>query len=96
MGTIFVTGIQVYAYHGCIPEEAVVGGRFCVDVELDADLSEAGVSDDLNHTIDYVQVTDIVNREMAIRSNLIEHVAHRMLQALRSAFPATSEVRLKV
>ena len=32
MGIISVEGIRVYAYHGHLPEEAVLGGHFIVNV----------------------------------------------------------------
>ena len=31
---IFVSGIQCYAYHGCLPEEGRIGGHYIVDIEL--------------------------------------------------------------
>lgn len=68
-------------------EEARIGGRFSVDVEVTGDFSEAVSSDDLSVTVDYVIVHRIVRSEMAIRSRLIEHVAGRILREMKTAFP---------
>ena len=35
-------------------------------------------SDDLEDTVDYVKLISIVEEQMAIRSNMIEHVAARI------------------
>ena len=75
MGIIDVTGIRVYGYHGCLEEEAVIGQEYVIDVKIRCDFSKAILSDDLSHTVDYCTVYEIVKREMAIPSRLIEHVA---------------------
>ena len=46
MGIINVTGIQLYAYHGCLEEEAKIGGNYIVDVKIETDFMEAQVEDD--------------------------------------------------
>ena len=45
---------------------------------------EAALADDLNKTVDYVKVVEIVKREMAIRSKLIEAVGKRIVDALHT------------
>jgi len=67
-------------------EEAAIGGRFSVDVEVSGDFTEAVSTDDLSNTVDYVVVHRIVRSEMAKRSRLIEHVAGRILKSMRTAF----------
>ena len=32
---INVSGIQLYAFHGCLDEEAKIGGKYEVDVRID-------------------------------------------------------------
>ncbi len=87
MSAIEVNGIRVYAYHGCLPEEARIGGHYQVDISVRGDFSAAERSDDLADTIDYGRVTTIVRHQMAERSRLIEHVALRMLNALKAEWP---------
>jgi|SRR5690606_35542857 dihydroneopterin aldolase len=94
MGVMHVNGIRVFAYHGCLPEEARIGGHFRVDVRVEGDLSKAERSDDLAHAVDYGRVAAIVREQMAIRSNLIEHVARRILDALVQAW--SSDLRWQV
>ena len=82
MGLITVEGIRVFAYHGHLPEEAVLGGHFIVNVWVEADTTEVEKTDDLNDTVDYVKIIEIVKQQMAIRSNMIEHPAKRIVDAI--------------
>ena len=82
MGLITVEGIRVFAYHGHLPEEAILGGHFIVNVWVEADTVEVEKTDYLNHTVDYVKIIAIVNEQMAIRSNMIEHPAKRIVDAI--------------
>jgi dihydroneopterin aldolase len=82
MGLITVEGIRVFAYHGHLPEEAVLGGDFIVNVWVTADTSEVEKTDDLNDTVDYVRIIEIVKEQMAIRANMIEVPAKRIVNAI--------------
>ena len=96
MEKILVEGIKLYAYHGCMKEEAVIGGNYIVDVCIEADMSKPSKSDNLNDAIDYVTVYEIVKKEMSVRSKLIEHVAKRILDKLKKRFPKTEFIEVKV
>lgn len=84
MNKVSVIGIQAYAYHGCLEEEAKIGNEYIIDVELTTDFEESAMKDDLSKTIDYVIVNKIVEEEMAIRSKLIETVGYRILARLKA------------
>jgi len=86
MGLITAEGIRVFAYHGHLPEEAILGGHFIVSVWAEADTSEAEKTDDLTHTVDYVRIIEIVKEQMAIRSNMIEHPAKRIVDAILTLY----------
>ena len=96
MGVIEVTGIQVFAHHGCLPEEAVIGGNYLVDISVSGDLARAERSDVLADTVDYGRVTAIVMEQMAIRSELIEHAARRVLEALKGEWPHHGPWRVRL
>ena len=80
MGTIRVSNIRVYAYHGCLIEEKKIGSDYRVDVTVNADLSQSAKSDQLSDTVDYVLLNRIVKEEMAIASHLLETVCERILK----------------
>jgi len=82
MGLITVEGIRVFAFHGHLPEEKKLGGHFIVNVWVEADTSEVEKTDDLNDTVDYVKIIEIVKEQMAIRSNMIENPAKRIVDTI--------------
>ena len=79
MGVIYVNEIEVYAHHGCLEEEAVIGGKYMIDAVFHVDVKRAAQYDDLDLTIDYVKVTEIVQKEMSIRAKLIESVGYKLI-----------------
>ena len=96
MGIIRVNNIRCHAYHGCLPEESVIGGHYRVDAVITTDFSEAAVRDDLQKTVDYCDVQRIVSREMAVRSKLIEHVLKRIGDALMAELPPIDSLQLMI
>ncbi len=96
MGIIDVTNIKLYGYHGCMDEEAIIGTDYRIDVRVYADLERAANSDDLEHTVDYVQVNRIVKEQMAIRAKLIEVVAQRIVDELLRQLPLADSVEVTV
>ena len=96
MGKIYVENIRVYAYHGCLPEETLIGSNYRVDVWVAGDLSVSSVSDQLADTIDYVSVCACVIEEMATPSKLLEHVAQRIVNRIFKASDIVEVVNVKV
>ena len=96
MQKILVQGINIYAYHGCLEEEAKIGCNYIVDVEMETDFSEAAKTDDLSKTIDYVVVYNIVKAQMAIRSKLIEQVGQRIVNELKKELKGLKKVDVTV
>ena len=86
----------MYAYHGCMEEEARLGGNYVVDVTIETDFTKAAKIDDLSETVDYVAVCDIVKAEMAIRSKLIEQVGKRIVDRIKKELKGILKVKVKV
>lgn len=93
---IEVNGIKVHAYHGCLEEEARIGGEYEVDVVLHTNFKKAAETDELDKTLDYVKVNDIVVKEMKVRSKLIEHVGNRILEQLQKEFAPLERIEVRV
>lgn len=96
MQIINVRGIHLRGNHGCLPEEAKIGGDFVVNVQLKGDFSSASKSDKLADAADYVKVFEVVKAEMKIRSNLIEHLADRIIIHLKKVFPHVAHLTVEV
>ena len=82
MGLITVEGIRVFAYHGHLEEESILGGNFIVNVWVESDTSEVEKTDALNDTVDYVRIIEIVKEQMGIRADMIEVPAKRIVDAI--------------
>lgn len=96
MGTIKVENIRVYAYHGCLEEEAKIGSDYRVDMVAKADLEKSSRSDQLSDTVDYVHLNLIAKQEMAIRSELLEHVAQRIMDRVLVEIPMVKKIKVAV
>ncbi|MFK8045315.1 MAG: dihydroneopterin aldolase [Crocinitomicaceae bacterium] len=96
MHLVEVIGIECYAYHGCMVEESVLGGKYIVDVSIETDFTKAAQNDELGDTIDYVTIKEIVTTEMAVRSKLIEHVGQRITNQFKLQFPGLIESTIKI
>ena len=79
MGIIKVENIRVFAHHGCLKEETVIGSNYRVDVAVSANLDKSSKTDDLKDTVDYVTLNSIVVDEMGIPCKLLETVAQRII-----------------
>lgn len=96
MGKIQVNNIKIYAFHGCLDEEAKIGSEYRVDLEVKANLQNSAESDELIDTVDYVHLNFIVKEEMAIRSKLLEHVAKRILKRIFVEIQMVDKARVSV
>lgn len=96
MGIIKLEHIKIYAFHGCLPEESRIGSDYRVDLQVKTDLRKSATSDQLSDTVDYVLLQKIVAQEMAIRSNLLEHVANRIITRIFKELPEVSRVKVCV
>lgn len=96
MGIIQVNNIKLYAYHGCLEEEAKIGSWYRVAVEVKADLKKSAKTDNLKDTVDYVHLNLIVKEEMAIRSKLLEEVAQRILNRFFKEIPLIKKAKIEV
>ena len=94
--SITLKNVRVYAYHGCLHEEAQIGSWYQVDMTIWADLSQSIESDKLQDTIDYVRLNRIIEEQMAIRSALLEHVAGRILQVVNTEFQNIISLEIEV
>ncbi len=86
-GYITLERMKFHAHHGVMPQERRVGNDFEVTVCLQYPLDKAAISDDLADTLNYAEVYETVAAEMATPSQLLEHVAGRIIRALSTRFP---------
>ena len=88
--------MKFHAFHGCLEQEQQLGNTFIVSLSMELNTNLAGKTDDLNHTLNYQLVYDVVKREMEIPSKLIEHVCQRILDSVFNEFPQIEELEVKL
>lgn len=96
MEKIKLKNIKIYAYHGCMEEEEKIGSFYLVNLTVWLDLKKAGESDDLNDTVNYAGLTDIIKEQMEIRSHLLEHVTQRILKEIENKYTVIKKAKISV
>ena len=97
MGKIVIEEMEFYAFHGHYQEEQIVGNRFLVDLEMDADLTAAAASDSLNDAVNYQQAYQIIKNEMRrTKSNLLENIGKRILDALYAEMEGIEKATIRI
>ena len=94
--SIILKDIRIFAHHGVLPQERAVGAYFTLNLRIQTDFSRALATDDLAGTISYADAFEVVKAEMAVPSQLLEHVAGRICQALFDRFPAAEAIHLEL
>ena len=89
---IVLSRMEFRALHGCYELERKVGNRFTVDLELTAELGDAAAQDDVNKTVNYLTVYEVVRMQMRITQRTVERVAMNIIEAIYAAFAQVRHV----
>ena len=79
--------MRFWAHHGCLESEKKKGNLFLVDFKGEMNMKKAAGSDSLEDTVNYGAVYELVRQEMSVPSDLLEHVAGRIVRRIAEAFP---------
>lgn len=82
---IQLRGLTALGVCGALPEEQDRAQPLEVDVDIESDQAAAGASDDLDETVDYGAVCDLVERVITTeRFRLLERLASRIAEVILS------------
>ena len=93
---VFLKNVRFRAFHGVLPQERLVGGDFLVNLRVGYPIEKAMESDEVEDTLNYATLFDLVRQEMNKPSQLLEHVAGRIVKTIMEAFPAVTSVDLEL
>lgn len=94
---IILTDLAFYGYHGVMLEENRLGQRFRIDLECGVDLSKPGRSDEVDATISYADIYDLVKKSTEdTRFKLIEALAQHIVDRLFKSFTPIEWVRIRI
>lgn len=94
--SVEINSLKIFANHGMLAQERVVGNKFEVSVRLDYDFAEAASSDDVTHTVNYAEVADIVKHTMSQPCALLETAAWNIRKAMLMRWPDIKSGRITV
>ena len=78
--------VHLFAHHGVMQQEREIGAWFTIDLKLDLNDYSCTTSDSIDGTVSYADVYDILCKEMAQPSNLLENVCNRIIKRLYDNF----------
>ncbi|XP_010459540.1 PREDICTED: dihydroneopterin aldolase 2 [Camelina sativa] len=94
---LVLRGLKFYGFHGAIPEEKTLGQMFMLDIDVWMCLKKAGLSDNLDDSISYVDIYNLAKEVVQGSSrNLLEAVAELITSKTLESFPQVKAVRLKL
>lgn len=97
MDIIKIKNLEVFAYHGVFEEEKRTGQSFFVDAELELDCRKAGLTDDLNESVSYAEVAELIHAKMTEKSyDLIECCAETLAREILMAYPLIKAVTIEL
>lgn len=96
MGRILIDNLRIYAFHGVLPQEREVGNDYVITLEIEYPIEKAFESDDINDTLNYAEVAETVKEVMKQPSNLLEHVAGRIIKALSERYALIESITLSI
>jgi len=94
---IKVTGIEGLGYHGLYDSEREIGQPFVVDVVLKLDLEKAGKTDEIQYTVDYNDIAQLIYNEIVgPPMKLLETMAEKICQKIFAAYSPIEEIEVTV
>lgn len=89
MDKVFIKGLVLYTLIGVYEFERDAKQRIIVDVEIDANLKPAGLSDDVADTLDYGKIAERLAQIADTASyQLLEALGEEMIEAVLHEFNA--------
>ena len=96
MAQLVLENMIFYSFHGHYPEEQVIGGKYTVDLIFETNTDKAERTDDLADTIDYSKIYQIIKDEMEKPANIMEHLARRILNAIKEKTEHIDKITIKL
>ena len=96
MNKIRLKNIKIYSNHGCLEEEKSIGSDYLFQLEVTSNLYNSSKSDNLEDTIDYVSLHNIISEEALKRSKLLENIAKRIVDRIFKEHPNIIKAKIEV
>lgn len=91
---IELRNIHLYAHHGVMEQERIVGAWFTTDLTLRLDDHSCAYTDSIESTVSYADVYEIIRCEMQQASKLLEDVCRRIIERIFEKFGQVTEISI--
>jgi 7,8-dihydroneopterin aldolase/epimerase/oxygenase len=95
MVVIELQQVRLQAFHGVYSGEEKTGSNYEINVRVAYEEGDC-TFDDLNNTINYVEILRIVKQRMQVSTGLLEKVALGIITEVKEQYPFTREVVLSI
>ena len=94
--TVKVENLKIYAFHGCMAEEKIIGSDYVVNICAVCSVGKKAFEDEIGGTVDYVDLARIAKREMSVRSRLLEAVVKRIIDCCFNEISVLDQISVTV
>ncbi len=92
---IYLNDLIFNGFHGVYPAEKKIGNTFKVDLRIQLTPTTKTI-DQLEQTIDYVQVYALIQKIMAVPTPLLETIVTNIADQILAAHPMAESVYVKI
>jgi 7,8-dihydroneopterin aldolase/epimerase/oxygenase len=95
MISIELVNLQIYSYHGIFEGEEKVGNPYIINLSVKYDERDRDF-DDINNTINYEDLHQIVKQRMAIPTGLLEKICVNIIRHIKHHYAFVKEIDLSI
>jgi dihydroneopterin aldolase len=92
---IHLRNLSVFGFHGVFEEERILGAEFGIDVSVGFELRYLPVTE-LDQTIDYTQLSQLVKARMSIPTPLLETIATEIAEEIRKQYSEVVKISVSI
>lgn len=97
MDKIIIDDLKIFAHHGVFEHENVNGQNFFVNAVIYVDTERAGMTDELEYSVDYGSVCSLISDVMTKNTfKLIETAAQSVAEAVLTSFPLIQSIDVEI
>jgi dihydroneopterin aldolase len=93
--TVSLKGLEFFSYHGYYPEERKAGNKFVIDIEVTLKSFDSN-DDNINDTVNYLDLFKICEKEMANTQKLLETVVFNIISTVKNDLNNVTSGKVKL
>lgn len=94
MLTIHLKNVELFGHHGVYEGESIAGGWFVIDLSVTREAVSPITN--LDQTVNYADLFELVKEEMKQPKALLETVAESICTAIKQQFPDVHQIQISI